>query len=611
MKRLIVWFGLGAVLLALLLRAFAPLRAEDGAGAAAIALDPRRESPDAASSRSSKQVNDVAVVGSRRALSEQGSNAPSQVGDRSTAPAERPQARSIAVVDAEGRALAADVCIFGDLLDAEPERMLRTDDAGRTEAVLVTGQHLVAFTPDGRCGVREVEDGSETVRVCAYGPVSLRGRIVDLDTDAPLPRAHVLARWLDAPDGALQQLGATGAREREFEVDSTGSFDLAPFRPGLYRLEFSCEGYETYVDQRPWLPTGAWDMGTVPLEALGDLDVRLLGFDRSWPPSVSFGIDGERLTVDAEGRATLRVPLMGEPQHFSIWLHDSTMMNVYHQGTLDEVSEVTVRVGGARKLRVRVEGEASPEVEAIGRQSLRVRYSPAPGIHAEWNRDLDAGEPYEADCVDAELASVDLLALVERWPNVISSTTVEVAATGVTEVVLQLPSVARRLTVLGADGGALPSDTFVELRRPHDATRWIASGHTDGLGRVFWPDVDAPNLYCSGVLTWGPPESFFIDLRLPNARGSGPLAPLALGPSVSHRVKVLMAEEALAGARVRVLGRYTDQPWTFYDTDAEGWTPSFLLSSGSEVDLLVEDPRALPTRVPLIGEESVITVIAR
>ena len=65
-------------------------------------------------------------------------------------------------------------------------------------------------------------------------------------------------------------------------------------------------------------------------------------------------------------------------------------------------------------------------------------------------------------------------------------------------------------------------------------------------------------------------------------------------------MRVVVDGEGWPGARVRVLGRHTDQPWTFFDTDAEGWTEPFLVTEGSAVDYVVEDARlaGAPLRVP-------------
>jgi len=299
------------------------------------------------------------------------------------------------------------------------------------------------------------------------------------------------------------------------------------------------------------------------------------------------------------------------PQHFSVWLPDEAMMNVYQDGLVEEVDEVLVQVGGQRALQVHVEGELEPTVTALGKPSVRVRFARPPGYKAEWNRHLSSPPPFRADCFDASEASVDLLALGGSWPNVVATTTTALAERGLTEVTLRVPRELHRLAVRTAEDAPLASDVFVELRRAHDPTRWLASAYPDAAGSVPWPEVpNAAELYCSGVFTWGPPESFFIDLRLPNAPGAGPAAPLALGASRPHRARVLVDGAGWAGARVQVLGRHTDQLWTFFETDAEGWTPTFLLAEGSAVDFMVQDSRLTdpPRRTPCAGAETDLSV---
>jgi hypothetical protein len=528
------------------------------------------------------------------------------------APASRAHpTRTVAVVDAENRAVPAELLVFSALEDEQPRITSRTDNAGKFEARLAAGEHVVALAGDGRCGACEVTESGDDVRVHVFGPVSLRGRVVDLDTGEVIPAAVVRATWLDMPEAVLPRLAIGGARERVVVADATGSFDLAPFRAGLYRLDFSAEGYDHFVAEQHWPTARDWDMGAITLEAIGELTIQLVGIDPSALPWVSAGHSGERTQVDAEGRAAVRVPRWAEPQHFSIWLHDASMMNVYRRGTLDEVKRVEVRVGGGRSLEVSVEGEPSAEVAALGLPSIRARYSPEPGTHAEWNRDLAAGAPHRTDCIDAVLVAVDLVALDAGWPNVIYSTTATMASTGVTEVTLRYPNAARWLKVLGADGAPLGRGAFVELRRPHDATRWIASGYTDAEGRVIWPEVLAPELYCGGALEGGGHESFFIDLALPNAPGTAPLAPLALASSAAHRVRVVDAGEGVAGARVRVLGRHTDQSWALYVTDADGWTPTFLITEGSAVDYAVEESRASGVSKRIAAEKGETIVAVR
>ena len=504
---------------------------------------------------------------------------------------------SIQVVDLEGRGVECGLFIFAGVDAVEPLQTLRVGETGRAEAALSRAQVVAALASGGRTGVRVVDDASAEVTVRVLPPVVVRGAVRDLVTDEPLVGARVTARWLDAPEGVLRRLGAEGARERAVAADSAGTFELAGFRPGHYVLTVSAEGYASERHEGPWFPQADWDLGIVLLEALGNLPIQLLGIDAALPPEVSFGVDGERLRVGADGRALLPVPRFGEPQHFSVWLADGSMMNVYRRGTLDEVDEVVLRIGDARSLRVHVSGDLDGAVATQGQLSVRARYSPEPRLNAEWNRDVVAGRTVTTDGIDADSVSVDLVALVDRWPNVLCSTRVSLAESGTTEVTLRIPDVARRLTVLGPAGGPLAEGTFVERRRAHDATRWLASGHTDASGQVFWPEVVAEALYCSGALAWGPPAAFFVDLPLPNAPGAAPLQPLALGPRAAHRARVLIEGQPCAGARVRLVGRHTEHVWMSFETDAEGWTPVFELTRGSAAEVVVDDPRFAPSRV--------------
>lgn len=505
--------------------------------------------------------------------------------------------RPISVVDADGRGAAAEVTVFGNVTDDAPALTTMTDDSGRAEVPLALGHRVVALTADGRCGSRAVDAGAGEVRVHVYGPVSLRGRVVDLDTGAPISGAAVRATWLDVPEAVLERLSIGGARERVVDVNANGTFDLAPFRAGRYRLEFTAEGYDALVAEQDWATARDWDMGTITLEAVGALGVQLVGFDPNALPWVSVGRQGERSQVDSAGRASVRVPRWADPQHFSIWLPDRSMMNVYRRGILDEVGAVEIRVGGARSLQISVEGEPDPELASLGRPSIRARYSPEPGTHAEWNRDLDGSERYRTDCIDSDLVAIDLVALEEGWPNVIYSTLAPVAPTSVTEIALRFPRAPRWLKLLGPDGTPLEKGVFVELRRPHDPTRWIASGYTDAEGRVVWPEVLAPILYCGGALEGAERESYFIDIPLPNAPGTDPAAPLALAPPVAHRVRVVAGGSGLAGARVQVVGRHTDQLWARYTSDSDGWTPWFDATDGSAVEYIVDAPESTADRV--------------
>lgn len=586
-RRTIAWC-IAVGVLALALVSFWPTGSSAQGRATSVSLPASAASSESSAAGGHGKSRPRLEVAARRTLDADESAAPVVTATPATGAS---ATRAVSVLDAENRAVPAEVLVFSTLEDEQPRITLRTDPDGRVVAPLEPGEHIVALANDGRCGTRAVNAEQGDVRVHVFGPVSLRGRIVDLDTGEPIAGATVHATWLDVPEAILPRLAVGGERERIVETDPTGSFDLAPFRAGLYRLEFSADGYERLVAEQHWATARDWDMGAITLEAVGELAIQLVGIDASALPWVSAGHQGERIQVDQAGRAAVRVPRWAEPQHFSIWLHDSAMMNVYRRGTLDEIEEVEIRVGGGRSLELFVEGEPSAPIVALGRPSIRARYSPEPGTHAEWNRDLDASAPHRTDCVDAELVAVDLVALDNGWPNVIHSITVTMASAGVTEVTLRYPSALRWLKVLGPDGLPLARGVFVELRRPHDATRWIASGYTDAEGRVVWPEVLAPVLYCGGALEGATHESFFVDLELPNAPGTAPLAPLALASSVPHRVRVVDAGEGVAGARVRVVGRHTDQDWAHYVTNAEGWTPTFLITEGSAVDYVVEGQR--------------------
>ncbi len=521
------------------------------------------------------------------------------------------QQSTLVFVDAAGGPVACEVGIFAGVDSNEPLRTLQTDGNGRVQAEVVPAQVIAGFASGGRVGVRVVDDVSPEITVRVMPPVVVRGEVRDLVSDAPIEGARVTARWLDAPEGALERLGADGLRERSALADARGTFELPRFRPGTYRITVSAEGYSSEHSEGPWFPKADWHLGTVLLEALGGLSIQLLGSDAAVPPRVSSGIDGERVPVGPDGRVVLQVPRFGEPQHFSVWLGDGSMMNVYRTGTLDEVEEVALRVGAARSLRVNIEGDFDGAVAAQGELSVRVRYSPEPLLYAEWNCDLDGRRALSTDRIDGEAASIDLLALVERWPNVLCSTRVPLAVSGATEVTLRIPDEARRLVLLGPEGRRLQEGTFVELRRAHDTTRWLASGHTDAAGAVFWPEVVAERLYCSGALDWGPPAAFFIDLPLPNAAGAAPQQPLALGTLLEHRARVVVDGQPLGGARVRLVGRHTDHPWVTFETDAEGWTPTFLLAAGSEADAWVVDARVVEARAALRLPNTEIHVTAR
>lgn len=571
------------------------MRAGSGAPNARSTSDRANEEDEESSGAARVPIVDVSEEGS-------GPHAPVAIPSTGT--------RSIHVVDLRDVPVVAKVLVF-DGPGVERLRLeLHTGANGRTEAELEPGQWVTAFTPEGRQGAVEVPEGTGPVGVRVYDSVALSGRVLDGNTDGPIMKATVHADRLGLPEALAERLAANVEREQRAVTNEDGGFEFTTFRPGRYRFEFSADGYAPYVHEGDWFPTKDWDMGAIRLEAVGPLNVRLVGFDPALRPSISFGRLGTRTMVDTEGRAVIDVPRAGSPQHFSVWLGNGSMMNVYQEGLLHEVEEVVVHVSRKRILEVLIEGEFSPAIAAMGEPSIRVRFANGPGFKVEWNRDLAAGPPYRTDCIDAPAASIDLVALDNGWPNVVATTTTTLEERGLNEVTLRVPSAVHRLAVQTADGAPLARDVFVELRRPHDAIRWLASAYPDEAGTVPWPDVpNAPELYCGGVFTWEPPESFFIDLPLPNRPGVGPQAPLALGPSRERRVRVVDGDQGVAGVRVQVLGRHTDQLWTFFETNADGWTEPFLVTEGSAVDYLVEDP-SLVTPSPRVQSAGAATVVA-
>lgn len=476
---------------------------------------------------------------------------------------------------------------------------------------------LVAVGPNGctTTGVLAADERSMALRLPAT--VAITGRLIDVYSGAGLSDASVRIERRGLPREVLAECQRiTGASSDVALTDARGTFSLPSFCPGTYAVEFSAPGYASLSAVRDWHPTTDWNMGDIALEATGALRVQLLDFDSKQRPTLSVGRTGARVAVDESGFALLTLPREGALQHFSVWFADGSMMNIYKDGTIAEVQEVVVRVGGGSALRATVDGEPSPEVSALGEPSIRVRFASPLGYRADWNCELSLGGPFETEVVDAPFATVDLVALADGWPQVLTSEAVALptraASAAPIEVELRYPGRARFAELRGPSGAALEPGIFVELRRPHDPSRWLASAYTDNAGRVPWPLVTDPRLYCGGVFAWDPLESFFIDLELPNSPQSSASVHIDVGPSKAHRVRLVVGGEAWSSSRLGIVGRHTDQRWTYFETDIDGWIPQFELSDGSLADFVIEDERLeeFGARVAITSSEQVIDVHA-
>ncbi len=506
---------------------------------------------------------------------------------------------TVTVRDVRGVPKSATIWACGTLDDVLVER--RTDAEGRCNVPVSGAVALIALDDTGSLTKVELASESPKLEIVLPDPVGITGTIIDGGSEAPIAGATfeaVLSGW---PTAVQARISALGFAQQRTEADDLGRFQISCLVPGVYRMECGAPGYTRFLDEgRRWNLTTDWDLGTIALEAIGNLRVCLLGEAEAGPPTVSYGRLAPRFAVDDEGCAVLEVPRANFVQHFSVWLTDGSMLNVYRDGSIEEVQEVRVHVGGRSRIRVRVEGEIANELASIGELALRIRFLSRLGYRCDWNRELWRGESHETDCIDADEVSLDLVALSDGWPNVLASQRVRLDPGVTTEATLLIPGAARKLAILDSTGAPLPEGVFVELRRAHDPTRWLASAYSDSQGAVTWPTILDAELYCSGVLDWGPPERFFIDLPLPNAAHGVHNMTLTLGTLETHRIRLTRAGQPVPDASFELLGRHSDQRWTTGTTDAEGWSAPFDLARGSAVDVRVHIGGGTQ-RVPLEG----------
>ena len=456
-----------------------------------------------------------------------------------------------------------------------PVRVFATSDQ------LPRGEPAVTVVP---------EEGEAWVELELPLPKFASGRVIDAESGEAIAGAEIEAIMTSA--GNWERPWGPGGL-----TDEDGRFEDLPIAPARTGLQVSAPGFASAGLTVDPGQEERVDCGLIALTAMREVQIQLLSKRAVDFHQFKGWVNGSRVLFDADGVG--RVEGMA-PGKFSLSLDLPDGAGVLYWLEPEGPPWVArVEVDTERSLAVRADpgaAELPPGCEA------RIVHFNERGEYRVVYQALDEEGKARFNLVFADSVVVQILDSSSGEVDTIGSALVKLSDVG--QAVLRVPVENKRPIVRLVDTSGKPiagAEVWVMMEPPN--TTWFDLNRTDAEGcfSAHFPLPDANYLMNVGHEQFG--RIWNVPLPLPSLTGSpdpnGSRMEVRLDPRSRLRFRLLDRDFPLGGTRYLIEGRMSGGLLEQGTTRADGSDERERVEPRSRVEIVIEDPRLWPVRVPV------------